>query len=54
MQSKITIKKDISKSKIFDVKEKQHEEAPPKFIYNRVDTIPESERRKKIGLDEQS
>ncbi len=40
----------VGKSKIFNTAEKQSDEITPKFIYTKVDTVAESEKRKRIGL----
>ena len=40
------------RSKIFNLKQPRAEETSPRFVYSRVDTLPESERRKRIGIDD--
>ena len=43
--------KEARRSRIFTEKqEKVSDYSSPKFIYNKVDSIPEAERRKRIGL----
>ena len=45
------VNKESRRSRIFTEKqEKVSDYNSPKFIYNKVDSIPEAERRKRIGL----
>ena len=50
-QLQTRVNKESRRSRIFTEKqEKASDYSSPKFIYNEVDSIPEAERRKRIGL----